>query len=147
MTHLRSAARPVGRWLLGAFLVLAGVAHLTWQRQDFRAQVPPWLPLDVDLVVLASGVVEIVLGLAVLVVRERRALVGWVVAAFFVAVFPGNVAQYVEGRDAFGLDTDRARLIRLFFQPLLVAWALWSTEAWLAFTRARARTPGPGGRD
>ena len=96
--------------------------------------------------VVASGVVEIVLGLALLVVRERRALVGWVVAAFSVAVFPGNVAQYVEGRDAFGLDTDRARLIRLFFQPLLVAWALWCTSAWLAFTRPRGRTPGPGGR-
>lgn len=142
MTFQRGAARC----LLGGFLVLAGVAHLTWQRQDFQAQVPPWLPIDTDLVVVASGVVEVVLGLALLVVRERRALVGWVVSAFFVAVFPGNVAQYVEGRDAFGLDTDRARLIRLFFQPLLVAWALWCTSAWLAFTRPRGRTPGPGGR-
>ena len=55
---------------------------------------------------------------------------GWLVAGLFVAVFPGNVAQYVEGVDAFGLDSDGARLTRLFFQPLLVLWALWSTGAW-----------------
>lgn len=55
------------------------------------------------------------------------------------AIFPGNVAQYVEGTDAFGLDSDRARLVRLFFQPLLVAWALWSTGAWRYWRDSRHR--------
>ena len=124
--------RTVGRWLLGAALAGAGTGHLTFARREFQAQVPDWVPLDDDLVVVGSGIVEILLGLALLTQRRRRHAVGWATAAFFVAIFPGNVAQYVEGTDAFGLRTDRARLVRLFFQPLLVAWALWSTGAWRA---------------
>jgi uncharacterized membrane protein len=120
--------RTLGRLVLGAFLVFAGVAHLTFGRQDFRAQVPSWFTLDVELTVVASGVVEVVLGLAFLLLPRHRRVLGLVLALFFVAVFPGNVAQYVEHRDAFGLDTDRARLIRLFFQPVLVAWALWAGQ-------------------
>ncbi len=125
--------RTVGRWLLGAALVWAGTGHLTFARDEFQAQVPEWVPLDADLVVVGSGIVEVLLGLALLTQRRRRHAVGWITAAFFVAIFPGNVAQYVEGSDAFGLRTDRARLVRLFFQPLLVAWALWSTDAWRAW--------------
>ena len=132
-----SLTRTVARVLLGLALVYAGLGHLTFSREEFRAQVPPWLPLDADFVVVASGVAELVLGAALIVLVSHRALVGWVVAAFFVAVFPGNVAQYVEGRDAFGLDTDTARLVRLFFQPVLVVWALWSTGAWAAWRRSR----------
>ncbi|WP_405217517.1 hypothetical protein [Agrococcus sp. Ld7] len=116
--------------------MLAGTGHLTFARAEFQAQVPPWLPLEADLVVVASGVVELVLGLAlVLAPRRARPLVGIIVAAFFVAVFPGNIAQLVEGRDGFGLDTDAARAIRLLFQPLLVVAALWSTGAWAAIRR------------
>lgn len=122
--------RTAARWLLGGALVFAGAAHLTFAREEFQAQVPEWVPLDADLVVLASGVVEIGLGVGLLGWRSRRRQLGLATAAFFVAVFPGNVAQYVEGTDAFGLDSDRARLIRLLFQPLLVVWALWSTGAW-----------------
>jgi uncharacterized membrane protein len=124
-------ARTVLRLALGGVLVVAGVGHLTAQREEFQAQVPEWMPIDEDVVVVASGIVEIVLGLALLLVRRRqRAAVGLVVAGFFVVIFPGNVAQYVEGTDAFGLDTDTKRLVRLFFQPVLVVWALWSTGAW-----------------
>lgn len=130
-------ARRAGRWLLGLFLAGAGTTHLTVARDEFRAQVPGWMPLDEDLVVLGSGVVEIALGLALLTQRRRRHAVGWATAAFFVAIFPGNVAQYVEGTDAFGLDSDRARLVRLFFQPVLIAWSLWSTGAWRAWRRRR----------
>jgi uncharacterized membrane protein len=119
--------RAVARVLLGALLATAGVLHLV-RPEPFRAQVPSWFPLDEDLTVLGSGLVEIVLGVAVVVLPRHRRLLGLVLAAFFVAVFPGNVAQYVEGVDAFGLDTDRARLVRLFFQPLLVLLALWSCE-------------------
>lgn len=129
-------ARTLARLALGGALAFAGTSHLTVARQEFRAQVPDWFPLDHDLVVLASGVVEILLGAALLSGRRRRQ-VGWIAAAFFVVIFPGNIAQYVEGTDGFGLDTDRARLVRLFFQPVLVAWALWSTGAWRAWRRTR----------
>ncbi len=123
--------RHGARWLLGAGLVFAGVAHLGPSREEFRAQVPEWFPVDADLVVLGSGVVEIALGAALVASpTRRRPLVGWIVAAFFVVIFPGNVAQYVEGTDAFGLDSDGARFRRLLFQPVLVVWALWSTGAW-----------------
>ncbi|NQX05783.1 DoxX family membrane protein [Rathayibacter sp. VKM Ac-2856] len=135
-----SLPRTIARLLLGLVLVFAGTGHLTFARQSFQAQVPPWLPLDPDVVVLASGVVEIALGLALLLLRRRRVLVGIVVAAFFVAVFPGNVSQLVTRTPAFGLETDAARAIRLLFQPLLVLWALWSTGA-LAAWNARRRRP------
>ena len=134
---MHERARTAARWALAAFLVFAGSAHF-WSLPDFRAQVPPWIPADVDVVVWVSGGVEIALGLALILLPRRRALVGGLVAALFVAVFPGNVAQYVEGREAFGLDTDGARLTRLFFQPLLIAWALWCTGAWRALRERRS---------
>jgi len=125
--------RTVSRWALGGALVAAGIAHLTVQREEFRAQVPRWFPVDDDAVVVVSGVVEIVLGLALAFGGRRRALVGVVAAGFFVVIFPGNIAQFVEQTDAFGLDTDAKRFARLFFQPVLVVWALWSTSGhdWL----------------
>ena len=129
-----TAARTAARLLLGTAMVGAGVLHLTVQRQEFQAQVPSWFPVDEDLTVVASGVVEIALGAAFVALPRRQRLVGGLLAAFFVAIFPGNVAQYVEGVDAFGLDTDRARLVRLFFQPVLVLWALWG-GGWLARRR------------
>jgi uncharacterized membrane protein len=116
--------------VLGLALTYAGIGHLTTNRTEFQAQVPTILKSIADFVVLASGVVEIVLGLSLVFLWRYRVAVGWVVAAFFVAIFPGNISQYVNQVDAFGLDSDRARFIRLFFQPLLVIWALWSTGAW-----------------
>jgi uncharacterized membrane protein len=120
----------VARLLLGLAMVGAGVGHLTTQRQEFRAQVPAWFPIDEDLTVLGSGAVEIGLGAAFVALPQKKRLVGGLLAAFFVVIFPGNIAQYVEGADAFGLDTDRKRLIRLFFQPVLVVWALFG-GGWL----------------
>ncbi len=122
-------ARLLARVALGAALVFAGISHLTFLRQEFQAQVPIWLPLDPDFVVLASGAVEITLGLGLLSSGRIGAYFGFVTALFFVAIFPGNINQYLQGIDAFGLSTDQARLTRLFFQPLLVVWALWSTSA------------------
>ncbi len=122
-------ARLLARLALGAALVYAGIGHLTFSRQEFQAQVPVWLPLDPDFVVVASGVVEITLGLGILSAGRIAAYFGVATALFFIAIFPGNINQYVEGIDAFGLSTDQARLTRLFFQPLLVLWALWSTSA------------------
>lgn len=140
MTTSAPKGRTIARWLLGGVLLIAGVGHLTTQRDEFQAQVPDWIPIDDDLVVVASGVVELLLGAALIGLRRRRVAVGLVVAGFFVAVFPGNVAQWREGTDAFGLDTDAKRFVRLWFQPLLVAWALWSTGAdrWL-LGRLRSR--------
>lgn len=132
-----SNVQTVFRLLLGAMLLFAGIAHLTWARVEFLAQVPPWLPLDGDLVVILSGLVEITLGAALILARRYRVAVGFIVGAFFVAIFPGNISQYVNGIDAFGLDTDQARAIRLLFQPMLVVWALWSSGVWQAWRTSR----------
>lgn len=121
--------RVLTQVILGAALIYTGILHLTTSRLEFQAQVPNWLPLSADFVVVASGVVEITLGLF-LSSLQRRAAVGIATALFFVAIFPGNISQYMNEVDAFGLDSDRARFIRLLFQPILVAWAVWSTGAW-----------------
>jgi uncharacterized membrane protein len=128
-----SIIQNIFRLLLGAALLYAGISHLTFARTEFLAQVPTWLPVDGDLVVVLSGIVEIMLGVALIALRRYRALVGWVTAIFFILIFPGNISQYVNGIDAFGLNTDTARFVRLFFQPLLIIWALWSTGAWQAW--------------
>jgi len=129
--------RLLARVGLGAGLIYAGISHLSFSRLEFQAQVPVWLALDPDFVVIASGVVEILLGLGLLSFGKLVPLAGIAAAVFFVAIFAGNINQYVEGIDAFGLDTDQARLQRLFFQPVLVLWALWSTSA-LCLLRAKA---------
>jgi len=120
--------------LLGAFLLSAGVSHIGSNRITFQAQVPTWLPLDPNFVVVASGLVEITLGALLitteLILKKYRPFVGLVAAVFFILIFPGNINQYVNQINAFGLDTDTKRLIRLFFQPPLVIWTIWSTNAW-----------------
>ncbi len=118
---------------LGAFLISAGISHLGSNRTEFLAQVPTWLPLNADFVVVASGLVEITLGTllitTVLIFKRYRRQVGLITGLFFILIFPGNINQYVNQINAFGLDTDTKRLIRLFFQPPLVIWALWSCGA------------------
>ena len=123
-TTRQPLGRTIARIALGAVLVIAGVGHLTAQREEFQAQVPDWVPFSKDFVVLASGGVEIALGAALIALPRHRKVVSWIVAAFFVVIFPGNINQYVEHIDAFGLDTDEKRLTRLFFQPVLVLWAI-----------------------
>ncbi|WP_069658377.1 DoxX family protein [Arcticibacter eurypsychrophilus] len=130
-----SIVQTIARVVLGAFLAFAGTGHLTWSRVEFLAQVPKWLPLSGDLVVVLSGIVEVLLGLSLIFLSKQRVLVGWVVALFFVLVFPGNISQFITHTDAFGLDTDLSRGIRLLFQPVLVVWALWCTNAWKAWRR------------
>jgi uncharacterized membrane protein len=126
---LLRSLRAVSQVALGVVLVSAGVSHLTVSRVEFQAQVPTWLPLDPDFVVISSGIVEILLGLALITLWPLRKRVGLVTALFFVAIFPGNINQLVNGIDAFGLSSDSARATRLLFQPVLVLWALWSTGA------------------
>ena len=125
--------RHIARTLLGIALTYAGITHLTSSRQEFQAQVPTILQSQADFVVIASGVVEILLGLSLILLIKYRTRIGWITAAFFIAIFPGNISQYINGTDAFGLNTDQARAIRLLFQPLLVIWALWSTGAWTSY--------------
>ncbi len=128
-THT-TTLQNVARSLLGTFMVVAGTGHLTFVRPDFQAQVPDWVPLDKDMVVLQSGVVEIGLGLALLLLKgKNRVRMGLGLAAFYAAVFPGNIHQYTHHLSAFGLNTDAKRLGRLFFQPVLIAGVLWSTGA------------------
>lgn len=132
-------AKLIARIGLGLALIYAGVGHLSFSREEFQAQVPTWLPLDADFVVVASGVVEISLGLGLVVFGKYKRQVGLLTAVFFIAIFPGNISQYVNGIDAFGLNSDQARLTRLFFQPVLVVWALWSTTA-LSLFRDKTKT-------
>lgn len=129
----------VGRLVLAAILIFAGIGHFR-DTQEFTAQVPPWAPAP-EFIVYASGVVEILLGLALIVLPKYRVVVGWLIAGFFVIIFPGNISQFITQTDAFGLDSDTARFIRLLFQPLLVVLALWSTGAWSAF-RNRKKASG-----
>lgn len=139
--------RTLLRWLLGAALIGAGIGHLTVQRTEFRAQVPSWFPIDEDVVVVVSGIVEIALGASLVGLPRHRVLVGTIVAAFFVVIFPGNIAQWREGVDAFGLDSDAKRFARLFFQPVLVVWALGATGAWQAYRAGTwPATPARPGR-
>jgi uncharacterized membrane protein len=129
----------IPQMVLGIALAYAGIGHLTTSRLEFQAQVPTLLADYADFVVLASGVVEIALGIGLIALWRYRVQIGWLAAAFFVAIFWGNISQYVNGVDAFGLDTDTKRLVRLFFQPVLVAWALLSTGAWGSWRRKPAK--------
>ena len=134
-----SKTQNVFRILLALFMIFAGISHLTFNRVEFQAQVPDWLPLSKDLVVILSGIVEIILGLGLAFWKKQRVKFGWALALFFILIFPGNIAQYVDGKDAFGaLNSDRARLIRLFFQPVLVVWVLWSAGSWKAWRMRRS---------
>jgi uncharacterized membrane protein len=129
--------RVFSRIFLGAALVFAGIGHLSFSRVAFQAQVPTWLPMDPDLVVILSGLVEIALGLALIFLGRYKKYVGLATALFFVAIFPGNISQFLTETDAFGLNSNEARLTRLFFQPLLVLWALYAGDVFRGFSRTK----------
>jgi uncharacterized membrane protein len=124
-----SIIQNILRVILGSFMILAAVGHFTFQRADFQAQVPNWIPIEKDVVVILSGIVEISLGLAMIFWTKQKVNVGIALAIFYVLIFPGNIAQYLNATDAFGLNSDQSRLIRLFFQPVLILLALWSVGA------------------
>ena len=124
-----STLQNISRIVLGSFMVFAAIAHFTFDRAEFQAQVPDWIPLSKDIVVILSGIVELTLGLSIIFWKNQRINTGIALAIFYVLIFPGNIAQYLNHTNAFHLNTDNARLIRLFFQPVLIVWALWSTGA------------------
>lgn len=128
-SHPTGFLQNLVRIVLGVFMIAAAIGHFTFQRAEFQAQVPNWVPLSKDAVVILSGIAEISLGLAMLFWKKQRIHVGIALAIFYVLIFPGNIAQYTNRVDAFGLNTDGARLTRLFFQPVLIFLALWSTGA------------------
>lgn len=129
-----SKTQNIFRLIIAFAMVFAGISHLTFGRIDFVAQVPNWVPLSKDLVVVLSGIVEIILGLGLAFWKTQRVSFGLALALFYILIFPGNIAQYLNETDAFGsLNSDQARLIRLFFQPVLIVWALWSSGAWKAW--------------
>lgn len=127
------------RILLGLFMIMAAIGHFTYQRQEFQAQVPNWVPMDKDLVVILSGIAEMAIGLALVFMTNHKVKIGIFLAVFYVMVFPGNIAQYLNRIDALGMNTDQARLIRLFFQPVLILWALWASGA-LDYLRKRSKS-------
>ena len=135
--------RNLGRVVLAGFMGFAGISHFS-STEAFMAQVPPFLP-EPELIIYVSGVFEIAIGLALLFARRHRVRVGWLLAAFYVVIFPGNISQFLTQTPAFGLDSDAARAIRLLFQPLLVAWALWCTGAWAARSRPAVQPPVASG--
>lgn len=124
-----SLTQDIFRIVLGVFMAFAGITHLTIKRREFQAQVPNWVPISKDLVVILSGIAEIVLGVAMIFAIPSKVVAGTALAIFYVLIFPGNISQYLNKRDAFGLNSDTARFIRLFFQPVLIFWALWSSGA------------------
>ncbi|NQU36758.1 MAG: hypothetical protein HQ526_04070 [Actinobacteria bacterium] len=140
-TPTSTSLATVARWVLAGFLAFAGVGHFI-NADTFLAQVPPWLPFPAAIVAI-SGVIEIALGVGLIALRSHRTQVGWIVAAFFVVIFPGNISQLITQTDAFGLDSDLSRIIRLLFQPLLVIWALWCTGAWRAWRSSRQASTAP----
>jgi len=126
-----SLLQNIFRLLLALFMIYAGVSHLTFNRIDFQAQVPDWVALSKDLVVILSGIIEIALGLGLALWKSKHHHFGWALALFYVLIFPGNISQYINDTDAFGvLNSNGARFRRLFFQPVLIVWALWSSGAW-----------------
>jgi uncharacterized membrane protein len=131
-----SLVQDISRIALGGFMMFAGTGHLTFLRKEFQAQVPDWVPGSKDIIVVLSGIVEILLGLSMVFAIPTAATAGIALAIFFVLIFPGNIAQYKNRTRAFGLNADKARLVRLFFQPVLILWALWSSGAlsqWVGF--------------
>ncbi|HYI77489.1 MAG TPA: hypothetical protein VEW65_07690 [Chryseolinea sp.] len=130
MKHIETnTIQNLARITLGLMMIFAAIGHFTFLREEFQAQVPEWVPIGDDAVVIISGIFELALGIGMVFWSKQKVWVGLALAIFYVLIFPGNIAQYVNQTDAFGLDTDRARFIRLFFQPVLIFWALWSTGA------------------
>jgi len=140
-----NTVQNIARIVLGLMMAWAAIGHFAFHRQEFQAQVPDWIPIGKDAVVIISGIFELALGLGMIFWSRQKVIIGLSLAIFYILIFPGNIAQYVNRTDAFGLDTDQARLIRLFFQPVLVLWALWSSGA-LSYLRQRknSRRSEPG---
>ena len=72
----RTKTNAVARVLLGSMLVTAGIGHLSFLRREFRAQVPNWVPLNTDDIVVYSGLAEIALGAALIAPGKYKTTMG-----------------------------------------------------------------------
>ena len=130
------------RILLGLIMIYIGIGHLTFLQITFQAQVPSWLTKQknlIDLIIITSGIIEIILGILMVVGGKLKVKTGIFLAIFYVLIFPGNINQYVNEIDAFNLNTDTSRFMRLLFQPILVLLALFSSGG-LWFLKNRKQT-------
>jgi uncharacterized membrane protein len=128
------------RWALAIALILIGTDH--WLNpQRYLSMMPPWIPLHLELV-LFTGAAEIAGGLGLLVPRTRR-ICGLMLALYFVAVFPANVHNALNGLAVEGLpQANWYYWIRLPFQPLAIWWALYAAELLRWPGAPQARTAG-----
>ncbi|MBX7180691.1 MAG: hypothetical protein K1X82_01165 [Bacteroidia bacterium] len=131
--------KNLARLILACFILFAGIGHLSFFRQEFQAEVPTWLPFDKDWVVLVSGWMELFIGFGMLFLPKLRPYFGIGLAIFLILVFPGNINQYYYDINAFGLDTESKRLIRLLFQPILIYWALWSMDSFNLIKKIKSK--------
>jgi uncharacterized membrane protein len=132
MVFKTSISQNILRVTLGLIMIYIGIAHLSFRRIEFQAQVPRWLTSDesfVDMIVLISGYIEIIFGVLMVWGGKFKAKTGLVLGVFYVLVFPGNINQYIHEIDGLRMYSNNERFLRLLFQPVLIFWALWSTNA------------------
>ena len=98
-----STIQNIFRVLLGLIRLYIGIAHLSFRRIEFQAQVPTWLTTDknlMDLVVLISGYVEIALGILMILGGKLKVKTGLALGIFYILIFPGNINQYINEIDS-----------------------------------------------
>jgi uncharacterized membrane protein len=109
--------KNIGRWLLAALFLLAGVMHFA-SPGPFVRIVPPFLPWPAALVAI-SGAAEIAGALGLLTMKWRR-LAAYGLVALLIAVFPANIYMAVNHMMAPAW----ALWARLPLQFLLIWWVL-----------------------
>lgn len=118
--------RTVLRWVLVVFYGLAGWLHLR-STHSFEQIVPPWVPQP-HLVVLATGVAELLGAAGLMLVPVRRAA-GWGLAAYALCVWPANFHHAFAHVAIDGAALGWAyHAPRLMFQPVLIWAALYAGE-------------------
>ena len=109
----------------GVFMFVSGYGHLFLAAEEIELLVPAWSPISPKAMVIVTGYIEITIGLAFIFLRSKIHIVGWILVVFLILVFPGNLYQYSNEIDAFGLNTPGKRLARLFLQPFIILWVLY----------------------
>ena len=107
------------KFLLGFLLVIGGIAHFN-NTEFYIKAMPSFLPFG-EFIVYASGVIEILLGL-LLVISKTSRNAAFAIIVLFIAIFPANVNMYLNHSD-FPEMSETALLIRLPIQLLLIGWA------------------------
>ncbi len=107
-------------YVLIAFYLFMGSMHFIKPEQYFQ-MMPSWLPLQLLLIVL-SGVVEIVLAVLLIPTKARAISAKLIIAMLIVFLFaihiPQSIDYYKTGNQNFV-----ASILRLPIQFLFIAWA------------------------